>query len=501
MATLDNNILALIEPTIRPTSIEFDTLDEDKGQNKSTKQVGSDQPYIFINNYLFYSYDVLSFKLSIVGFIPRLTVTLKDTKGFFDVGQYPRDGDVITVYINSKNQDTYKSIHMDFDITSVSSPSAGLPASTRIYSFQGICKIPGIYTEECRSFEEGTSLDHIEEIVTDLKLGLASNIDATKDSQKRVQPFTTTMDFLKDVTNYSYVGEEAFQTFYIDQYYYLNFVEMNKVFNSKNPKGMDMQDSIASFDRSFSVEDGSPDFDNVKTKLFLTNHPAINRATNKIVEWSLKNNSSKISLANGYKRILQTWDGLEESDPFEWPQEKLVEFDIESFTSTNLRDMEEPLKGNKKEDFYNKHLKHKYIGRYQDYGLEGNVHLNHKYSLLNNFQNLQELEKMKLVVELTSFNPSLYRSQKIPVILYNFEKSKVEASRKNSEVLKKKGVKTNDNMTGFEDDGESQIMLDDFASGYYIIGGIEYIYEEGSPSIRQRLTLLRREWPIKAFDI
>tara|TARA_Y100000593_G_C4301406_1_gene333564 strand:+ start:447 stop:1952 length:1506 start_codon:yes stop_codon:yes gene_type:complete len=501
MANLDNNILVVIEPTIRPTDVIIETLDEDKGNDKGTKAFGTDQPHIRINNYYFYPHDIVSFRLSVNGFVPRLSVTLNDSSMAFDTGQYPRDGDVITVYINSKNQDTYKSIHMDFDITSVNGTSHGLPNSVRTYSFQGICKIPGLFTEECKSLANGTSLDHIEEISSGLKIGLATNVDATNDAQPRIQPYTTTLDFIKNITNYSYVGEEAFQTFYIDQYYYLNFIEMNKIFNSKNPKGDDFQDSIASFGKSFSVESGTPDLDNIKTKLFLSNNPAIDGTTNKISQWYLKNNSSKISLSNGYKRILQTWDDNEESNPFQWPENRLVEFDVEPFTSTNLRDMEGPLKGNLKEDHYKSHIKHKYVGRYQDVGLEGNVHVNHKYSLLNNFQNIQELEKMKLVVELESFNPSLYRSQKIPVLIYNFEHTKVAASRNQTEAYKEKGVKVDDKPINTEDDGESQITFDDFTSGYYIIGGIEYIYEEGNPSIRQKLTLLRREWPMKAIDI
>ena len=45
------------------------------------------------------------------------------------------------------------------------------------------------------------------------------------------------------------------------------------------------------------------------------------------------------------------------------------------------------------------------------------------------------------------------------------------------------------------------MTLDDFTSGHYVIGGIEYIYETGNPTIRQRLTLLRREWPVRANSL
>ena len=189
----------------------------------------------------------------------------------------------------------------------------------------------------------------------------------------------------------------------------------------------------------------------------------------------------------------------------ELESEKLVEFDIESYSSKNLRDSEEPLKGRRDEDHYESHIKHKYIGRQQDYNREGNVHSNHKYSILNNYQNLVELDKIKLTVELQSFNPGLYRFQKLPVIMYNVEPQKVLGSKKTDEVLKEKGVKAEEKAFDFEDKGESdsnqEIALDDFVSGHYIIGGIEYIYKQGERSVRQRLTLLRREWPVLVNSI
>lgn len=503
MASLDNNILQVIEPSIRPASIEIKNVsEEDKGGNKQTKSVGVATPFVSINNYDFTHEDIDFFKLNVTGEYPKLSLTVRDKSKVFDVGQYPRDGDNITILINTKNQEVYKSVHMDFDITSVSSPSEGSQDSVRYYSFQGICKVPGLFSENCKSYSEGTSLDHLEEIATELKLGLATNIDSTNDSQKRIQPYTTTFNFIKDIVNTSYVGEECFQTCYIDQYYNLNFVDLNKIFNSKRAKGEDAESMITSYTQSIEVDSTAEGGDNIDGKLYLTNNTQAEGGSNKIASYNLKNNSSKISLSNGYKRTLQMWDDLEESSS-EYEEDRLVEFDIEAFSTKkeNLLDVEEPLKGRRDETSYESHLKHKWIGRIQDYSLEGNVHLNHKYSILNNFQNMQELEKMKLVVELQNFNPAIYRNQMIPVLMYNYSKEKVEGSRNTDEILKKKGAKPEDKSFDFKDDGESQMTLDSFLSGHYIVGGLEYIYETGNRTISQRLTLLRREWPVRANSI
>ena len=186
---LDNNILQVVEPSIRPTEVKFHTAGEDEGADKQTKSVGVDKPYVIINGYEFKGSDILYCKLSVNGFYPKLTLSLTDTRMAFDVGTYPRDGDNITLLINSKNQDTFKSIHMDFDITSVSSPQtpSGFAGNTvRDYNFQGVCKVPGLFAEDCKSYGEGTSLEHIEKVATELKLGLATNIDTTEDNAIKI---------------------------------------------------------------------------------------------------------------------------------------------------------------------------------------------------------------------------------------------------------------------------------------------------------------------------
>ena len=140
----------------------------------------------------------------------------------------------------------------------------------------------------------------------------------------------------------------------------------------------------------------------------------------------------------------------------------------------------------------------------QDYALEGNVHLNRKYSILNNWQNLQELEKMKLIVELDSFNPSIYMCQKIPVMMYVYEERKSQVIAAKEEKLKKKGVKVDDKAFDSKNEVEAEeapVKQDDFITGHYIVGGIEYIYSDGDQALTQRLTLLRREWPTRANNL
>ena len=89
------------------------------------------------------------------------------------------------------------------------------------------------------------------------------------------------------------------------------------------------------------------------------------------------------------------------------------------------------------------------------------------------------------------------------IFLYDEAKSKLTS--KKEELLKKKGVNSQDKAFG-EDKAESDveempIRQDDFITGHYVIGGIEYIYSEGNEALTQKITLLRREWPTRANNL
>ena len=46
-----------------------------------------------------------------------------------------------------------------------------------------------------------------------------------------------------------------------------------------------------------------------------------------------------------------------------------------------------------------------------------------------------------------------------------------------------------------------QRVVDEFLSAFYIVGGIEYTYKSGDSSVKQKLRLLRREWPSRVNNI
>mgnify|MGYP001577074278 CR=1 FL=1 len=220
---LDNHILAVVEPAILPTEIKMEALSEDQGENvdKQTKEIGAFEPFILCNGVQINITKLDSFELDLSGIMPLCTIDFTDSA--FGVDSMPRDGDFFTVLLNSKHQETFKSVHMDFDIIEVNSDETGGVI------LEGICKIPRMYKEDCQVLDTETSLKQLELVVRDLEIGLATNVDSTDDKQSRIQAYETYQDFITSIIEDSYISDEAFVKYCVDQYYYLNYAYYGNV--------------------------------------------------------------------------------------------------------------------------------------------------------------------------------------------------------------------------------------------------------------------------------
>jgi hypothetical protein len=499
---LDNHLLAVVEPAILPTEIKIDNVGEDGGGAKQTKAIGTLKPFVLVNSYQFGPADIQSFRLDCSGIAPKCEVVVMDNKNAFQVESYPRDGDFFTILLNSKHQETFKSIHMDFDIIEIET-SPEVEGGNPTITLEGIAKIPRLYAEDCQTLDADNSLNHLELIARDLELGLATNVESPDDNQARLQAYITYADFIKEIVDDSYISDDAFTKYYIDQYYYLTYVNINKIFNAPNPKLDEVMAVLASFAASMSEghdqeEDGEENKgDQIEVPLMLTNHKDTNGLSCYVDKYELINNSSKVSLAAGYARNIQIYDN--NSDP----GDRLQEFKVEALVTEDLPDIEAPLKGNEKDNRYETQVKHKYMGR-QNAGEDGlgNTHANAAFSKLHNTQNQMEIEKMKIRMTLSSFNPSIYKFQKIPVIMYHYDGVRAEASKQGDYKRDEAGFTDKPFDAGTaEDANDASQVMDRFISGHYIIENIDYIIEGPDAGIQQIVTLIRREWPTRIKNL
>lgn len=499
--SVSSNILTITDPTIVLDDVQIKNMAENVEAGPSqvpSKRVGDLIPMVIVNGYTLNDEDMIEFELELTDDVPKLYLTFQDTRNLFTIDSYPRDGALINVRIASKSPTTYKSVRMDFNIINIFADPVFGDMDTPIYRISGICSIPGLYSEDCKSYGEGTSLDHLEKMATDLKIGLASNITTPNDSMKRILPYSSRIDFIKDTVDSSYIGEESFQTFHIDQFYYLNFVDVNAQFNIK----AEFEDAFMTFLQDTAVDIKKSENDKTLGKLMLTNNLNLKGMSNHIESYTVLNNSARIVQRQGYSRSVQYYD---EGDQ----EKKLREFKIEAMTTKDLKPIESPLKGrygSGGKAVYELERKHKFLGRqfYSDNTKAKNNHLNYNYSVVQNVINMAELEKMQLVIELGTNDNAFYRFQKVPVVIYEHGAQKKSVVDLKDERLKEVGMQET-HFDGAKQDppqnaneaGENAktAKINDLLSGNYLVGSIVYKYtKEGG--MKQRLHLLRREWPV-----
>lgn len=505
---LNSQILTIKDPTIKLDEIKtFDFGESESGAPVDSMNAAY-QPFVKINGYVFDENEIDNFNLKVVDKYPELTMTLRDSMGVFSVATFPRDGDVLSLRIKNRNK-SFKDVRMDFHIIDFKNTT---PVTTveksrgqNTYFVKAYAKLPGFYTDECKSYGKATSYDHILNIAEDLQLGFATNIDATDDAMTRLCAYQSKLELLNDTVLHSYISDDAFQTFSIDQFYYINYVNLQKIFDA--PEDIELTEMVvADLLNKERPSDSDEGEDSNEVQMVLTNHPAHSNTAAFIESHNLINNSTKIALENGYKRRVQYFDinknMIDENDT-------LNEFDIESLVSANIKDHEEPLKGrrNSSTDEYSTHIKHKYVGLQDSTPEDGNVHLNWHYSAINNIQNMVELDKMKLVVELATPNPAIYRYLKVPVVMFNFSKTSVGATEQMAKDAADKGFEesqANDNNSANvsdEDATQNDHIQDPFLTGFYVVMGMEYKYSGRGSKITQVLHLARREWPARMNNV
>ena len=116
MASINNHILTITEPTIKLDEVVFESFGE--GEGDATK-VNTSKGYILmvsINGYVFSDKDVLKMTLDCNGSLPTIDLTLADNQGLFTIDTFPRDGDVINFRMGTLDKTSYKDIRIDSQV-------------------------------------------------------------------------------------------------------------------------------------------------------------------------------------------------------------------------------------------------------------------------------------------------------------------------------------------------------------------------------------------------
>jgi hypothetical protein len=510
MAQDENTIVrSLFDPKIKIDRLEVEdvftgTSDKLKTQKGITtgeqhqNQLGVDYPFLTINNYVFDADEIQSFRIDATGFVPTCTLvfTLVKTDAFRSQS-YPKDGDILSVFIRAKN-DAFKPIRNDYIIKQVQSGGGGIENRGGTTTITGELFIPHIKDEIITSYN-GNSFNVLQDIAKELELGFATNETSTADSQAWICPGSTWEQYIEDIVSASWKDERSFYKVFIDVYYHLNFINVNNQLEGDGQLAAGILDSTL-FRDFYSNDVGKVERSQTQSAKMLTNIGSL-KGTNMFVrQYKTINESTKIHEQYGYKYHVQFFDmkSLKYWDIF-----------IDPKTSDGAENKKIILKGRtfpKKEDEKDASGKSpsqeeywKTQNRFVWKGIQStNVHDKFIYAKAHNERNLLETRKLYLEVNVTRWNPNIYMGEKIPIVLISQTdkmKAMADATGEDAKVTE---------ASSYQD----FIVMDQFYSGYYMINGMKLTYtgegtsyspvnsgENAGPTMFQTFIMTRREWP------
>jgi hypothetical protein len=486
---VERNILTITEPTIELDPLEI--LDGESGTENSDGEIMKEKPSEFssaipdirVNGYTVQGDRLNLFSLKNNGFYPTCRIQFADVDGLFTARFYPKDGDLVQVNIRSQGDETtFKPIRIDFTIIDCKPVGGGGGVSANEYLVTGRMFVPKLFTETIE-YEEGvTSWAALLNIAEKMQLGYASNVEDTADAMTWTNPNDTTETWIQDIVANSYLNDETFFTSYIDPYYYLTMVDVNRLFSQEGAI-----EASLSFNQNAGDTMGANGADGQSGPIpnYLSNMVQMQGGARYISKYQMINKSGEISKANGYKRYTQYWDLTAR----EWISEfvdPLTNNTPGMIPATKGRIIDGEVEGPR-----NSQVKYKYLGTQGD-----NVHPEYQYSTVLNYQNITEINKMGMQIELDTVNPALVRYSRIYCQILEFASpiKSVLLDPLNGQLPNGDGEPQTRSGEIDENDSDSESgVINQYLSGFYVISGVEWLFTKPGP-VRMRLTLQRREF-------
>jgi hypothetical protein len=494
-----NRIYVKQAPTILLDELSIPQSKESGSEQKPEDVVSVEYPLIKINDYILGRNEIESMTIDSTEFLPKITLSATFFNDIFVSREMPKDGDIISVAIRNKS-DLLNIIRNDYVITGVvANPKpTNMQAPTKM-TFFGELFVPGLKSQRTDISFLGTSMDALQNVCSTLGLGFATNEDNTDDLQVWLKANTAGDIFINDTVQRSWKDEQSFFNAWIDIYYNLNFVNINKQLMSPEDS-IDMAATINNIDSNWIYGlDSTQDNTGTFPKVF-SNYIQYRTTPFYIQSWKPNNRSSNITFQIGTKMTCEMFEHNINSymDP---EAQKYWALDIEPTYDKQKTNKYILLRGRATYDpsTNDKDLaraNYNYVELYQKYpwlGVQytvsnandshdkwdGNQHKNYLRARVHNLINNKEIEKLNVEIVVNGTNFNIIKGDKIPIVL-----------------VKKDAV---ENMQ-INPDANANDMLDLFYSGWYIVKGYKVHWSKGNDdsimsNFRQEFILTRREWP------
>jgi hypothetical protein len=391
--------------------------------------------------------DVVYVKLHNSKFLPEIELSCYDSKGIFISDLYPLDHDVLLSIFVKSNSELTMPIRMDFRVTEYETSKTQDNNYTLKYTIKGILDLDELHFTRYEA-RKGTSYNVIQDIAKQLNLGFATNVEASDDEMTWLNCSDTYIHFISEITGHAFINEKSFIWTFIDFYYNLNYINIELELNNFNKQEQQMLANTQAIKKD----------DESTVNLYLTNKPSFNMTNKYIQKFNIINQSFKVNLEKSY-RMKSTWYDKNENKSY---RHLLADIETEGQNVQPLYDYNSSI--------FNENINDEYFIAKSD---TDNVHKNFALAKVTNNFNLENLQKIKMIVTLNQINFDIKRFQNIKVEIYNI-----------NDILSQNAGQ----VSGVDN-------INTKLSGFWFVTGINYLYRRIG-GVEQEITLMRRDLSI-----
>lgn len=466
--------------------------------------LGINYPLICINNIFLGQEEITYMEIDCTNFIPNIILNINPKNiGLLTKGAI-KDGDIISIFIRTSS-DVITPIRCDFIINrnrvngfDINNPNN----DTNIYLI-GELFIPKIHSSKDNIYTKGTSKDALKDVCKKLGIGFAFNDqDNTTDNQLWFCPKKKISEYILDITNHSWKDEESFFKSWIDLYYNLNFINVNKMLISTEDIDITIK-TLSKLMQNESPIDTSEK--NAKAQIKLLSNGEMNENTQFFI-YDVKpvNNSSNITTYTGAKIInnmfIHNQNFYNKGDNPYISLNNVQTYDVRKLndyiilrgrTSYNENNANANDMSHANLDVEDINTQNEWRGiqyTISDIDVDnkinqwsGNVNINYNRSASHNKINNAELDKMYIKVMVAGPCLQIMRGEKIPVLIYFQDEMSIS------------NINSKDNKL---------YNINKLYSGYYFVDGYKIYYTNNNSdkgmlsNFKTEFILKRREWPI-----
>jgi hypothetical protein len=282
----------------------------------------------------------------------------------------------------------------------------------------------------------------------------------------------STLKFIKEITKHSYQDDDSFFSSWIDKYYHLNFIEMNRQLNSREEEFTFFSQPFPEYGNFNQDSKDNSNLNELNEQVipnYLSTGVKERGQFNYISNLELESSQGDILKKEGYFKKIYYYDHTREVNEL---GEKFVDFFVA------------PLKNERREKVgylipQDENLSKSSTLKWMEINY-GNTHRDWEMARLLNYHNLNELNKLNLKARVEGINFQVIRGMSIPTLV---------SLRVAEQILKSNESNLSDSSELYDE------VLDKTLSDFYVVKGIKYyysIFEENQ--FYTEILLTKRNW-------